>query len=62
MYFLLDMPYFYLIVDNGRCYVSRGYQALEDLNQNKDNPEYSQFCNSTHNGCFAFTGELKKGG
>jgi len=43
-------------VDNGRCYVSRGYQALEDLNRNKDNPEYSRFCNSTHNGCFAFTG------
>jgi len=43
-------------VDDGRCYVSRGYQALENLNQNKDNPEYSQFCNSTHHGCFAFTG------
>merc|ERR1711936_1179056 len=43
-------------IADGRCYVSRGFQALENLNGNKDNSEYSQLCNSTHHGCFAFTG------
>jgi len=44
-------------VDDGlSCYISRGYQSLEFLNQNKENQEYSQSCNSKPAACFAFTG------
>jgi len=44
-------------VDDGLlCYISRGYQSLQDLNLNKDNPENSKFCSSTKSACYAFTG------
>jgi len=45
--------------DGLSCYVSRGFESLEDLNRNKDNPENSKFCDfrfSKESACFAYAG------
>merc|ERR1719400_2160090 len=42
-----------------KCYVSGGYQSLEDLNKNKADPDHSRQCNSTYrtfSSCFSYTG------
>ena len=54
-------PYFHFPVDDGLlCYISRGYQSLQDLNLNKESPENSKFCSSVKSACYAFTGEFLK--
>ena len=54
-------PYFHFPVDDGLlCYISRGYQSLEELNLNKENREYSKICRSKESACFAFTGQSLK--
>ena len=59
-YFWQSLKIIFHLIDNGglSCYVSRGFQSLEDLNRNKDNPENSKFCDSKETACFAYAGEL----
>jgi hypothetical protein len=57
--FIIKDFFCYSLVSGLKCYVSRGYQSLEELNKNKDNPEHSRQCNSTYgrfSSCFSYTG------
>ena len=44
-------------VDGLRCHVSKGYQTLDKLKQNQDNPKHAKQCNSRKSACFEFTGK-----
>ena len=37
--------------------MSKGYQKLDKLKQNQDNPKRAKQCNSRNSVCFAFTGK-----
>ena len=45
-------------MDGRTCRVSKGYQTLDVLNQNQDDPNHSKLCNSRRAACFAFTGKF----
>ena len=37
--------------------MSKGYQTLDKLKQNQDNPKHAKQCNSRNSACFEFTGK-----